>query len=151
MVDRDFTLVGPGDSGGVRMNKRILVIDDSSVAIAYLRRILEADGHAVEALSHFVDLHRVMRAFDPEIVFLDIKMPALGGLKVGEFVRRFEVRRTQIVIYSSRPLATLESVAAKLDADAVVERGATAEHVRAVVLRLARASSVPEKVKRRVV
>ena len=60
-------------------------------------------------------------------------MPGLYGGRVGEFVPRFEARRTRVIVYSSRPLEQLDAVAEKVDADAVLQKGATAERIRAVV------------------
>lgn len=115
---------------------RILVIDDSPTVATFLEGALGRDGHEVAALDSFVDLYARLRDFEPDLVFLDLEMPALSGEKVGEFLRRFERRRVEIVLFSSRPRAEIDEVAAKLGAVAAIEKTNNPKVVRAAVRQL---------------
>jgi len=111
---------------------RILVIDDSR------SWLLISGGSSRTTATRWSALQLRRTAprdapVDPEVAFLDIEMPGLYGGRVGEFVPRFEARRTRVIVYSSRPLEQLDAVAEKVDADAVLQKGATAERIRAVV------------------
>ena len=112
---------------------RVLVIDDSPTAVAFVHQVLEAEGHEVRGLENFVDLAAELRRFPPDVVFLDLEMPGLSGRTTGTFLRKFEAQPTALVIYSSRPREELEEVAKQLRASAVVEKGSNEDHIRTVV------------------
>lgn len=74
---------------------RILVVDDESPARRAIQRLLAAIKEAihVEEASDGVEASEKIADFDPDLVFLDIEMPSVGGFDLlGKFPnRRFEV------------------------------------------------------------
>ena len=67
--------------------KKILIIEDDSVAALALRRLLEAHGYEVEVASNGArGLDRLL-AFEPDAVLLDLHMPTLGGFVVLKTIR----------------------------------------------------------------
>lgn len=95
---------------------RILVVDDSASAFFFVRRELTLDGHVVERLSAFTELPTYLSTNEPDLILLDLEMPALSGTAVGQFIRRMERRPIPILIHSSLPLADVERAAAELKA-----------------------------------
>ena len=66
---------------------RILVIDDDIENIKILTEALQQDGYYVaSSLSGEDGLHKI-KAWDPQLILLDINMPGLGGLKTLERIR----------------------------------------------------------------
>jgi DNA-binding response OmpR family regulator len=101
---------------------RILIIDDSPTAIAALQRTLEREGHKVSALEDATGFYARMREFSPDLVFLDLEMPKVGGKEVGEFLGRFDKKQTPIIIFSSRPRPELEEAAREIKAAAFLQK-----------------------------
>jgi len=66
---------------------RILVIDDNVDATRILRIMLELDGHSVRALNDGSAALDTIRAFDPQVVLLDIGMPGMDGYEVARRLR----------------------------------------------------------------
>jgi CheY-like chemotaxis protein len=66
---------------------RILVVDDNVDATRILRIMLEIDGHQVEVLNESAGALAAVRAFEPDIVLLDIGMPGMDGYAVARQLR----------------------------------------------------------------
>lgn len=95
---------------------RILVVDDSASAFFFVRRELTLDGHVVERLTAFTELPAYLATNEPDLILLDLEMPALSGTAVGQFIRRMERRPIPILIHSSLPHADAERAAAEINA-----------------------------------
>lgn len=68
---------------------KIIIIDDEPLARQRIRDLLqsEPDMHIVAESGDGLDAHAKIREFEPDIVFLDIKMPGLSGLELGELLK----------------------------------------------------------------
>ncbi len=64
------------------MAEKILVVDDEIDICKILSKILELAGYEVRSAYSGVDALKLVKEFDPEIVFLDYMMPDLTGLEV---------------------------------------------------------------------
>lgn len=120
---------------------QILVIDDSPTAVVFVREALDPALYEVRELENFVELPVVLRRTPPDLVMLDMELPALHGRTFGRFIRQFEDRALPIVIYSARPRRELEEVAKEIGAAGIVEKGtspAALRHILATVLHTAR-------------
>lgn len=95
---------------------RILVVDDSASAFFFVRRELTFDGHVVERLTAFTELPTYLATSEPDLILLDLEMPALSGTAVGQFIRRMERRPIPILIHSSMPLADAQRAALEVHA-----------------------------------
>ena len=82
------------------MKKRILVVDDEPSFTHLLKHTLEAEGYYEVAEEN--DASRAAgtaRAFDPDLVVLDIMMPDLDGTEVAERMKADRVLRDVPVIF----------------------------------------------------
>jgi PAS domain S-box-containing protein len=79
----------------------ILVVDDSIVLLKQLKETLEAEGYAVKA----ADSGRLALAsiphVQPELIFLDVHMPEMGGFEVCERLKAQKEQRDIPVIFIS--------------------------------------------------
>jgi len=114
-----FATNAPGALGAAR----ILAIDDSPSVIHHLRRILEAEGHVVETLNLLVELPQRLKINPPDLIVLDLHMPALPGISFGGFIRKYQPHEIPIIIYSSRPKSEMEEAAEKVRAVDFIEKG----------------------------
>ena len=66
---------------------RILVVDDNADAADTLAMLLAQLGHAVQVVLDSSEALTVARAFQPEVVFMDIGMPKLNGYDLASRLR----------------------------------------------------------------
>ena len=80
---------------------RVLVVDDNESVRRSICRILRSQAD-IEVVCEAVDgtdaIHKV-RGFRPDVVLLDITMPAMNGLEVAEVIKR-EFPSVQVLIVS---------------------------------------------------
>ena len=82
------------------MKKRILVVDDEPSFTHLLKHTLEAEGYyEVEEENQPTRAAATARAFDPDLVVLDIMMPDLDGTEVAERLKADHVVRDVPVIF----------------------------------------------------
>ena len=112
---------------------RILVVDDSASAFFFVRRELTLDGHVVERLTAFTELPTYLSTNQPDLILLDLEMPALSGTAVGQFIRRMERRPIPILIHSSLPLAVAERAAAEVNAIGTLPKTSDGARIRSGV------------------
>jgi DNA-binding NtrC family response regulator len=68
---------------------RIFLLDDDDLVVAALSRALRDEGYQVEALTDPAGAVEAMRAFAPDLILLDLKLPGTTGLDLlGELVER---------------------------------------------------------------
>ncbi|MBZ0120121.1 MAG: response regulator [Sandaracinaceae bacterium] len=101
---------------------RILVVDDSQLVVRLIERALRPHGHVVETLDSFILLGSRIREQPPDLLVLDLHMPALSGLSTGRLVRAHS-RRLPILVYSSAPDDELRAAAQELSAQGFLQKG----------------------------
>ncbi|MBL8186721.1 MAG: response regulator transcription factor [Acidobacteria bacterium] len=82
------------------MPKRILIVDDEALARQRVARYVRQFGQEVliEEAESGIRAVELIRAFQPEIVFLDVEMPGLNGLEV---LQQFEQRPFQVIFQTA--------------------------------------------------
>ena len=66
---------------------RILLIEDDSAYLDFLRQLLQIDGHEVSSAADGEQGLALVKQFQPELIVCDVIMPHLGGYAVLETVR----------------------------------------------------------------
>lgn len=85
--------------------KKILVIDDDKAIHAALRAILTGAGHQVISALDAMQGVMMTRQMRPDLVVLDINMPAGGGHSVYERLRALSgTFQIPVLIYTAVPL-----------------------------------------------
>ena len=69
------------------MNRRILVVDDNQDVANMLARVLEFMGNETQLANDGLTALSLVRSWNPEIVFLDLGMPAVDGFEVARRIR----------------------------------------------------------------
>jgi len=70
-----------------RRDRKILVVDDNTLAAQALQRALELLGYTVDIAHDGPHALQVARSFAPDIALLDIGLPAMDGYEVGRRLR----------------------------------------------------------------
>ena len=79
--------------------RKILVIDDDSDFLESLHLMIAMDGHEVLALANGLGAVEQYREFDPDVVFLDVRMPAVNGYDV--FLRIIQDDPDALIYFTS--------------------------------------------------
>jgi two-component system, chemotaxis family, chemotaxis protein CheY len=103
---------------------RILVIDDSSTILRLTKSTLEAAGYEVITSTNPISTASFLRQHSPDLVLLDVEMPALQGTDVLKILRRYGCSPAAgIVLFSSLPESTLAELAETYDATGYIHKG----------------------------
>jgi DNA-binding response OmpR family regulator len=97
---------------------RVLIVDDEPDLTAGFRMYLELDGFVVFVHTSLITLPMVIRSMNPDLILLDLSMPALSGhalFKVG--VHRVLRTDAPVVLFSGRDPRELSRLAEELGAD----------------------------------
>ena len=71
------------------MNHRILIIEDDTVIQTQLKNLLTGNGYEAEAINAFPVSMEQVKAFQPHLILLDIKLPESDGFSVCSQIRTF--------------------------------------------------------------
>lgn len=102
---------------------RILVVDDDNTLLGAVRRLLTAAGFEVLTSDSALRLPQLVQREKPDLVLLDIEMPALSGEHVLEMTKLFEfLQKTPIVIHSAKSDEELTALVAKSSAVGYIKK-----------------------------
>ena len=70
------------------MPNRILVIDDETEIVAFIRELLLLRGYEVMGISDARDAMNALRSFEPDVCILDFRMPYASGSVILDAVKQ---------------------------------------------------------------
>lgn len=89
---------------GEDMKKKILIVEDDAVVVAYLTDLFNEHGYVVCSATDGFEALQVMREERPDLVTLDLEMPKEWGTR---FYRKFKkdetLKDTPVLIISAMP------------------------------------------------
>jgi two-component system, NtrC family, nitrogen regulation response regulator NtrX len=110
------------------MKARVLVIDDESAIRDTMRMILEYDGHECLVAGSGQEGLTMAERENPDIAFLDIKMPGMDGLEVLSRLRGLN-EALPVVIVSAHGTAATALEAGRLGAFRFIEKPLSKDYV----------------------
>ena len=120
------------------MASRILVVDDSSAARAYVRAAIESnlDAEVDEATGGFEALRILPRA-RYDLVIVDVNMPNINGLELISFMRSSDLHReTPLLVSSTEASERDRDRARELGANGYLEKPFSSDQLLAAVAAL---------------
>jgi PleD family two-component response regulator len=82
--------------------KKILIVDDDESHLMLTRELLHGESYEVLTHQNGFGVLAVVHGFQPDLVLLDVNMPALQGDKLAHLLRMtFSTRNVPIFFYSS--------------------------------------------------
>ena len=107
---------------GFRSMRRVLVVDDDVGTANSMKRVLRREGFETEIALDGFHAGKMLAAFQPNVMTLDLQMPGMGGMEILEYVLAGEpASRPKIMIGSGMPRQDLEA-ALEAGADDVLEK-----------------------------
>ena len=99
------------------VKKKVMVVDDDEKLLEITKFILENEGYEVLVHNRAIGSTNHIKDFKPDIVLLDINMPALSGESLAKVISSTKsVQDTPIIFHSSNDEESLR--------DSVMENGA---------------------------
>ncbi len=123
------------DRRGVGLGK-IIILDDSESSRELVQRMLGSAGYQVIPCETPFALSGLILEQRPDLVLVDVDMPALRGDKVVETVLRHDLHSCVIALYSARPRSELAVLAHRSGADGFICKSGDARDLGARVAEL---------------
>jgi DNA-binding response OmpR family regulator len=101
---------------------RVFIVDDNVLQLEMTARLLRLAGFSVETSSSSFGVTNQVRNFAPNVVLLDVEIPALSGDRLLEIVRRHAPPNTRFVLYSACDESRLRDLASLCDADGWISK-----------------------------
>ncbi len=106
------------------MNERILILDDEVETFDGLRELLRDEGYDVLMLSSPFELPFLLRSYKPDLVLIDLGMPALGGATLLKTIPRKMISPdTSVLLFSGAGASELENLVSVLGVDGYISKG----------------------------
>lgn len=82
--------------------KNIIVVDNHPLILTFLKTLLEKEGYNVKTAQSGLDALDIIKYFVPDVMFIDLIMPNINGIKLCKIIRTMpELRNTYIIILSA--------------------------------------------------
>jgi CheY-like chemotaxis protein len=92
-------------------NRRtVLIVDDDPIVLEVTRERLERAGYAVHVREEALGTSQWSAEFQPDIVLLDVNMPALTGLDLAQILKKQRsTKDIAVILYSSIEQSELQA------------------------------------------
>lgn len=116
------------------MGLRILVVDDSQLALEHAARILERQGHEVVSLDSWEGTTKMVLQGAVDLALVDVHLPTLDGDSIVAALRQTKRgRETPLILVSEMPEEELRRRTVDSGADDWICKPLTAESLRAKI------------------
>lgn len=82
-------------------NKKILVVEDSTVIRSIIASTLQQYGFNVQQAENGRKAQEIYRTFQPHLVLMDLVMPEMGGMEAMENIKKYDPKANFIVLTAS--------------------------------------------------
>jgi DNA-binding response OmpR family regulator len=96
---------------------KILVVDDSTTVGITVEWALRDRGHTIQVVSDGLSALNALKAFDPDLVLLDIRLPRVNGFELCALIRKHPC-------YESLPIIMLSGLSNTADIQCALNAGA---------------------------
>jgi DNA-binding response OmpR family regulator len=120
---------------------RVLIVDDDAQQLDLVSRRLRLEGFDVATAASSLGTSKLIRSFLPQVVLLDVNIPALAGDKLLSVARRFAPAGTRFVLYSACDESRLRELARETQADDWISKSTDLAMVAERIRKLAASSS----------
>lgn len=126
---------------------RILVVDDEEIIRQLFRETLQREGHSVLTAQSGSEALKLIKDWDFDLIFLDLKMPKLNGAETFRKIRRIS-GTVPIVIITGFPISKLMEEALNQGPFGVMKKPFAPSDIRTAADRFLRTAEVRNKLSR---
>lgn len=102
---------------------RILLIDDSDIALHFVSRALGRAGFDVRVTADVHQLESVLGGWRPDVILTDVDMPGVTGPELCRMLKsNYETAHVPVVLFSAVPPQELENLARECEADGFLSK-----------------------------
>lgn len=102
---------------------RVLLIDDSEIALHYEQALLELAGFEVRCVRRLLEFVQELTVWQPHLILSDVRMPEVSGDELCSSLKKhMSTRSIPIVLFSAMPEAELAELARRSGADAYLSK-----------------------------
>ncbi len=105
------------------MKKKILVVDDNPQMLDLIADLLEDEGHQVLTAKDGLSALDILISFIPDIMFVDLVMPKIGGDKLCKIIRKMQHLKDCYLVLVSAAAAEMDFDYTEIGADACIAKG----------------------------
>lgn len=130
--------------------ERVLIVDDDADLAAHIQLTLMAAGMVAEVLSQPTDILQVLARFRPELVLMDLHMPAYSGTELAGVIRQYDQYANLPIVYLSAetdPVRQIRAIRGGAD-DFLLKPVADVQLVVSVRARVARSRQLNDWIQR---
>ena len=120
---RSFPLQAVHPKDDTPMNKKIMVVDDNRMILKFLSNLLEGEGHEVKTCEDGLSALSLLTSYRPDIVFVDLIIPKIGGDKLCQIIRTMEHMRDCYLVIISAAVAEMDLDFRKIGVNACIAKG----------------------------
>jgi two-component system, NarL family, invasion response regulator UvrY len=122
---------------------KILIVEDHPIVRSGLRRLLDAEAAEIREAASGVEALGAFRAWQPNLVILDLNLPGIGGLEILKRLKTAEPA-TQVLVLSMHDDPMHVTRALQAGATGYVSKNARPEEIIEAVRRVARGGTYVE-------
>ncbi|WP_386823269.1 response regulator [Lysobacter brunescens] len=129
-----------------RPGTRALIVDDSNVVVAVLRKMLQQNGYQTYEAYTAEEALELAKVLVPEIIFLDIVLPGMDGFAALRALRRDPVTKdVPVIMISGNMLATEQFYVQRIGADDFMKKPFSRPEVFTRIERLLDDEGIPRR------
>lgn len=104
---------------------KVLLVDDSDLALATVSGVLEDAGYEVRSTNDVGALNTVLGDWRPDIILTDVNMPGISGVDLCRMLKSsYETAHVPVVLFSVEPNDVLADMARACEADGFLSKAA---------------------------
>ena len=129
-----------------RAGTRALIVDDSTVVVAVLRKMLQQNGFQTYEAYTAEEALELAKVLVPEIIFLDIVLPGMDGFAALRALRRDPITKdVPVIMISGNMLATEQFYVQRIGADDFMKKPFSRPEVFTRIERLLDDDGIPRR------
>jgi len=102
------------------MSQKVFILDDDENACQLAEMVLKKAGYEVSTLTKAIGASNAIRNFGPDLLLLDVMMPALSGDNLVEIINKTVKPRPKIIFYSNKSAQDLRELVEQTGVDGYV-------------------------------
>lgn len=101
---------------------KVLIVDDDHLQLDLVSRTLRAQNLEVMTCDSPIGVTNAVRNFLPDVVLMDVNIPALSGDRLLTIARKSAPKTTRFVLYSSNDESRLREMSRQIEADGWISK-----------------------------